>query len=336
MNLQFQLRSLPARFPYSKSEPIYVKTRMQVSDRLDQTFTVLHGLKHLCEPPRYKVWLLDQFGVLHDGQKAYSGAIETFEKIAGSGVKLVVISNSSRRAESTYRRLESLGFDPSLLSGVITSGELTHKYLKKRPDPWFAKLGQRCLHITWGERGSISLEGLDLQIVENPDNADFVLAHGTEALRMENGDLKPASLDELEALLSICAARGIPMVVANPDHVTVEARDLKIMPGTLGLKYESLGGHVQYMGKPYPVIYQAATELMGADFGDMVVVGDSLFHDIYGGAQNQIASVFVASGIHADELGIDQVGQQPTIEKLDSLFKTKQIYPSYVVPMFTW
>ncbi|MCO5572100.1 hypothetical protein L7F22_025851 [Adiantum nelumboides] len=176
------------------------------------------------------VWLLDQFGVLHDGQKAYDGAIETLEKIAGSGVKLIVISNSSRRAELTYRRLESLGFDPSLFSGVITSGELTHEYLQRRQDPWFSKLGRRCLHITWSERGSISLEGLDLEVVENPQNADFILAHGTEALGLENGGVRPASLEELEALLAVCASKGISMVVANPDHVTVEAKDLKVMP----------------------------------------------------------------------------------------------------------
>ncbi|KAI5073253.1 hypothetical protein GOP47_0011266, partial [Adiantum capillus-veneris] len=301
---------------------------------MEQNFTVLHGLKHLCEPPHYKVWLLDQFGVLHDGKNAYSGSIETLERIAGSGAQLIVISNSSRRAESTYRRLESLGFDPSLFSGVITSGELTHEYLQKRHDLWFAKLGRRCLHITWSERGSISLEGLDLEVVEDPHSADFILAHGTEAVGLENGGVRPASLDELEALLAICASKGISMIVANPDHVTVEARDLKVMPGTLGLKYENLGGHVQYMGKPYPVIYQAATAMTGVDFSDMIVVGDSLFHDIQGGAKNQIDSVFVAGGIHADELGIEEIGHQPMFDKLESLIKLKKIYPSYVIPMF--
>lgn len=98
-----------------------------------------------------KVWLLDQFGVLHDGQKSYPGAIETcmliivmiwilvsislidrymtVDRIAQTGVKLVVISNSSRRTTSTYERMQRLGFDPTLFTGIITSGELTHEYL---------------------------------------------------------------------------------------------------------------------------------------------------------------------------------------------------------------
>jgi len=28
----------------------------------------------------------------------------------------------------------------------------------RRNDPWFAALGRKCIHITWGDRGAISLE----------------------------------------------------------------------------------------------------------------------------------------------------------------------------------
>lgn len=44
-----------------------------------------------------QVWLLDQFGVLHDGKVAYPEAIETCKRLAEAGRRLVVISNSSRR-----------------------------------------------------------------------------------------------------------------------------------------------------------------------------------------------------------------------------------------------
>eukprot|EP00775_Hariotina_reticulata_P010135 gene10135-10293_t len=51
----------------------------------------------------------------------------------------------------------------SAAPGAITSGELTHRYLSQRPDPWWQQLGRRCLHLTWSTRGSISLTGLDLE-----------------------------------------------------------------------------------------------------------------------------------------------------------------------------
>lgn len=58
------------------------------------------------------------------------------------------------------------------------------------------------------------------------------MAHGTEALGLPSGDSLPASLEELNKVLEQCAAKKIPMVVANPDFVTVEARALRVMPGT--------------------------------------------------------------------------------------------------------
>ncbi len=74
-------------------------------------------------------------------------------------------------------------------------------------------------------------QGLDLQIVENVEEAEFVLAHGTEALGHPSGAVCPMTLEELEKILERCAAKRIPMVVANPDFVTVEARALRVMPG---------------------------------------------------------------------------------------------------------
>ncbi len=41
------------------------------------------------------------------------------------------------------------------------------------------------------------------------------------------------ALDALRALLPACAARGLPMLVANPDVVTVDAAALVTMPGKL-------------------------------------------------------------------------------------------------------
>ena len=55
------------------------------------------------------------------------------------------------------------------------------------------------------------------------------------------------------------------------------------------------------MGKPAPVIYAAALEMLQLPPTDVVAVGDSLAHDIAGAAAAGIDSVFVAGGIHAAE-----------------------------------
>jgi ribonucleotide monophosphatase NagD (HAD superfamily) len=76
---------------------------------------------------------------------------------------------------------------------------------------------------------------LDLKVVENVEEADFVLAHGTEALGEANGNARSMNLEDLEKILELCAAKRIPMVVANPDYVTVEARELRVMPGEFSI-----------------------------------------------------------------------------------------------------
>mmetsp|Transcript_24180 Transcript_24180/g.75990 ORF Transcript_24180/g.75990 Transcript_24180/m.75990 type:complete len:259 (-) Transcript_24180:179-955(-) len=78
----------------------------------------------------YEGWLLDQFGVLHDGRVAYPCAIEAVRELHAAGKKVLIISNSSRRSSTTLEKLRPMGFDPSWFAGAITSGEITHRYLE--------------------------------------------------------------------------------------------------------------------------------------------------------------------------------------------------------------
>ncbi|XP_047971545.1 uncharacterized protein LOC125214524 [Salvia hispanica] len=299
-------------------------------------FQTINGFQQLAESRRFKAWFLDQFGVLHDGKQPYPGAITTLEKLAACGTKMVIISNSSRRASTTMEKLSSLGFNPSHFLGAITSGELTHQYLLRRDDPWFAALGNSCIHMTWSDRGAISLEGLGLQVVENVEEAQFVLAHGTEALGLPSGDALPMSIEELNKVLEKCAAKKIPMVVANPDFVTVEARALRVMPGTLATTYEKLGGEVKWMGKPGEIIYKSAMAMAGVEASDSIAVGDSLHHDIKGANIAGISSALTTGGIHATELGLTAFGEVASESSVRSLAVKYEAYPSYVLPSFTW
>uniref|UniRef100_A0A2P2MXX3 HAD family hydrolase n=1 Tax=Rhizophora mucronata TaxID=61149 RepID=A0A2P2MXX3_RHIMU len=249
---------------------------------------------------------------------------------------MVIISNSSRRASTTVEKMKSLGFDPSLFVGAITSGEITHQYLQRRDNDWFAALGRSCIHMTWNDRGAISLEGLGLRVVDNVEDAEFILAHGTEALGQPSGIVSPKTLEQLEEVLEHCAAKRIPMVVANPDFVTVEARALRVMPGTLAAKYEKLGGVVKWMGKPGEIIYKSGTAMTGVDAADTIAVGDSLFHDIKGANAAGIQSAFITGGIHATELGLGSFGEVADLLSVQALASKYDAYPSFVLPAFTW
>lgn len=88
---------------------------------------------------------------------------------------------------------------------------------------------------------------LHTQVVTDPKHADFILAHGTEALgRGDGAEPEPIELDQIQALLKQCAdAGGKPMLVANPDIITVSGRSLLPMPGKLGQWYKGMGGEVR-------------------------------------------------------------------------------------------
>ncbi|CAI7902074.1 unnamed protein product [Closterium sp. NIES-54] len=76
------------------------------------------------------------------------------------------------------------------------------------------------------------------------------------------------------------------------------------MPGTLARQYEQMGGVVKCMGKPDPISFRAAQQLTGISLDRTIMVGDSLHHDILGAESFGIDCVFVAGGIHADQLGV--------------------------------
>lgn len=69
--------------------------------------------------------LLDQFGVLHDGKVAYPGAVEAVRRWAEAGVRVYILSNSSRRAEVALAKIEGLGFAREWFAGATPDPDYT-------------------------------------------------------------------------------------------------------------------------------------------------------------------------------------------------------------------
>ena len=170
------------------------------------------------------------------------------------------------------------------------------------------------------------------QVVTEIDEADFVLVHGTDALGHPDG---PAarSYDELAVILHKVAERAVlpPMIVANPDLVTVNGDQLEKMPGSFGMLYKELGGEVIWMGKPGKAIYEYILQCRNCQPSDLIAIGDSLEHDIKGAAEMGIDSVLVCGGIHAAEVCIDGQTSHHALEKLCSAYN---VMPTYYMDAF--
>ena len=59
------------------------------------------GSRFLSVASSFGAIFFDQYGVLHDGHRAYPGAREALATLKSRGVKIVILSNSGRRAKPT-------------------------------------------------------------------------------------------------------------------------------------------------------------------------------------------------------------------------------------------
>jgi ribonucleotide monophosphatase NagD (HAD superfamily) len=92
--------------------------------------------------------------------------------------------------------------------------------------------------------------------------------------------------------------------------------------------------------KPRKEQFLASAQALGCldDLSRVAHVGDSLHHDVAGAAGAGIASIFVASGIHATDLDVSY-GQLPSRSQLEALFlrelPANAAVPTHVVSSFS-
>ncbi|HJU15616.1 MAG TPA: TIGR01459 family HAD-type hydrolase [Stellaceae bacterium] len=244
--------------------------------------------------PRYDGFILDLWGVIHDGAAAFPGAVKCLAALRDSGKRVVLLSNAPRRADDVAARIARIGVPP-LYDHVMSSGEEAWLHLSRRDDPFYARLGRRCLQIG-SERDTGMREGLPLEFVDDVAEAELILNTG------------PAGWDDriedYDPVLRAARARDLPMICANPDlHVLHQGR-LALCAGALAERYEEMGGYVRWHGKPHPSVYDTCLGLLGiAERARILAVGDSLRTDIAGAGAAGLDSLLIAGGVHAEEFG---------------------------------
>ena len=252
----------------------------------------LQGLAGLAE--HYDGFMVDLWGVVHDGIAPYAGALDCLSRLSRKPV--VLLSNAPRRVDAAQVALRALGVGDQLYSALMTSGEATWLALRDRTDPWFAGLGTHVYHLgPLRDRGL--MEGLGLARVESPAEAEFVLNTGPDDQR--DGERLDAFVAELDA----CLRLGLAMICANPDLEIVRGGTRILCAGALAEYYGGHGGNVRWVGKPDPAIYEHSLGLMGLDPGRVLAIGDSLRTDIAGAAAARIDAVWVLGGLHAASHG---------------------------------
>lgn len=246
----------------------------------------------------FDYFILDLWGLLHDGVKAYPGAVNCLESLKKAGKTCVPVSNSFYRSHNVRDcNLAPKGFAPRNFAGLLTAGEVALQTLNRDYDRQMGFL------LGDPEDHTDLTNAVNVHWTSSPDEAEFVLAAQTQ-------DHYTLTHDEYEWLRHL-AHRNLPMICANPDlSVNQGTGHVVLCAGTLAQEYEKLGGQVTYCGKPYPEIYEQAHELMGRpDKNRMVALGDSLRTDIAGANGFGIAGIFNTTGMHREELHMGNIAE---------------------------
>lgn len=266
----------------------------------------------------YDAWLCDVWGVMHNGVRAFPGAVDACRRFRERGGTVLLVSNAPRPASAVARQIGGLGVPEDAYDAILTSGDLTRSLISKRPD-------QRLFHLG-PARDKPLFDGLDLQFAA-AEEAEVIICSG-----LYNDDVETPS--DYTSLLEAVARRRVPMICANPDLTVERGSRIVYCAGALAAEYERLGGQVTYAGKPYRPIYERAFEMIAdlrkgpVPLDRILAIGDGLKTDIRGAADAGIASIFVASAVH--------VPGEFDAAAVTRLFSGTDCRPIAAVPALVW
>lgn len=276
---------------------------------------------------RFDGFILDLWGVIHDGVNAFPEAVDCLRRLRAAGKPTLLLSNVPRPNAAAQQLMRRMGIDDDAYTDILTSGEAVRRALEDPPDLWWAQLGQRLFHLGPSRDRGV-FEGLPFVPVADPATADFVLNTGPDDHR------NPSNMADFESVLRACALHRLPMICANPDLVVIRGGVRVLCAGALAVRYRQLGGDVRALGKPDPAIYQPALARLNLSPDRVLAVGDALHTDIAGAAGVDIAACWVLGGIHADALG-NGSGQFDT-QRAEDTATSEGLSPIATLPSFRW
>lgn len=244
---------------------------------------------------QYEAFLIDAWGVLHDGKILYPHALECLTRLRKLEKKVIILSNAARRRDAIASELSQFGIDRSHYQDIVSSGELT--WCAMRDSIESGSFYGKCGYYLGPPRSRGLLAGLELNWQESIQSADFILNAGAP-------EGNPTNVSDCEALLKSAVKLGLPMICANPDRVAIRSGKAGISAGAIAERYRQLGAKViEYHGKPYYPIYHSASKMLeDIKLHNILAVGDAFATDISGACHAGIDSWLIAGGIHHAKL----------------------------------
>lgn len=241
-------------------------------------------------------FIIDMDGVLWHGNKPLSGLEEFFSTLRKIKIPFVLATNNASLTQQQYiKKLADMGVEVNA-NEILTSSMATAQYLKET-----LPTSKRRVYVI-GESGLIEplqQQGFEITSTYYPTdpqaNTDDVWA-----------DVVVSGLDRdlnwnklATATLNIRA--GADFYATNADTtLPTELGEVMGNGGVLAALTAATGVEPIVIGKPEPILYQQAFEILGTDKHNTIAIGDRLNTDILGAVNAGMRSIMVLTGVSSE------------------------------------
>ena len=264
----------------------------------------VEGLRSVFD--NYELLFIDLWGVVHNGIELHENAIHTLSKISEAKKDYILLTNAPRPNKTVKIFLEKLGLDKSMREKVFTSGEAALGYLKKN------YISQKFYHIGPPRDFNLFIDFKN-QKTEDIKKSNYLLCTGLY-------DQHDQDLNFYKELLINSISKK--MICTNPDLIVDRGKKREYCAGSVAMTFEKIGGEVIYFGKPYPEVYNQATN---RNKKNVIAIGDNLRTDIKGANNMNYDSLIITDGVHKREF------EKEGIEKVLKNYKVKATFSQSIL-----
>jgi HAD superfamily hydrolase (TIGR01459 family) len=244
----------------------------------------------------YDVLLCDVWGVLHDGRVAYPSANESLPRYRAGGGTVVLVSNAPMTGVAIGKLLTEKGVKRECWDAIVGSGDIAIARITTEQYSNVYGIGPR-------PRDNSFFDAVP-KLVGDLALADAIACTGLLHEHTETAE-------DYRPLLEKALARKLPFVCVNPDLAVHVGPDLLPCAGAIAALYETMGGKVFWCGKPHASAYAMGLKVAekqrgrAADPRRVLGIGDAIRTDLASAAGAGIDALFIAQGLHRDELIVD-------------------------------
>ena len=256
----------------------------------------------------YDHFIIDLWGVVHNGVKPYEGAMKTIEELYNKKKNYIFLSNAPRPVNDVRKFLiEKMLIDKKFLNNILTSGEAAINSIKNfNYGKFFFHLGP--------DRDSKIFEGLENHKT-NLEKCDYILCTGLYDSEMNK-------LNYYKKLLENSTAKK--MICTNPDLIVDRGNTQEYCAGSIAKIFEKIGGEVVYFGKPHKQIYNSILK----EKDKALIIGDNLRTDIKGANLIKQDSLFIIDGVHKKEI--------TELDNLSNILRKYNVETNFIQEKLNW